>query len=207
MLDRFLDWLAALPIVPAVLVLMVLSSLENVFPPVPADVAVVLGAFLARRAGHSPVLIGALCWAANTASSAGLYFYARSRGRAWVETGWASRLLPPEAVRSLETAYARHGVLGIFLSRFLPGVRAAVTPFAGVVGMSPSRALLPAAIASGIWYAVLIVIGTAVGANWESARRFVDDLNRVLGFVAALAALAGVWWLWKRRRTKPTPSS
>ena len=82
MLDRFLDWLAALPIVPAVLVLMALSSLENVFPPVPADVAVVLGAFLARRAGHSPVLIGALCWAANTASSAGLYFYARSRGRA-----------------------------------------------------------------------------------------------------------------------------
>lgn len=207
MLDRFLDWLVALPTVPAVLVLMALSSLENVFPPVPADVAVVLGAFLARRGGHSAALIGLLCWAANTASSAGLYFYARARGRAWLETGWAARLLPPPAVRSLESAYARHGVLGIFVSRFLPGVRAAVTPFAGVVGLGAWRALLPAAIASAIWYAVLIAIGTAVGANWESARRFVDDLNRVLGIVAALVTLAAVWWLWRRRRARPTTSS
>jgi membrane protein DedA with SNARE-associated domain len=207
MLDRFLDWLVALPTVPAVLVLMALSSLENVFPPVPADVAVVLGAFLARRGGHSAALIGLLCWAANTASSAGIYFYARARGRAWLETGWAAWLLPPPAVRSLESAYARHGVLGIFLSRFLPGVRAAVTPFAGVVGLGAWRALLPAAIASAIWYAVLIAIGTAVGANWESARRFVDDLNRVLGIVAALVTLAAVWWLWKRRRARPTTSS
>jgi membrane-associated protein len=206
MLDRFLDWLIALPTVPAVLVLMALSSLENVFPPVPADVAVVLGAFLARRAGHSAALIGLLCWAANTASSAGLYFYARSRGRGWLETGWAARLLPPEAVRALESAYTRHGVLGIFLSRFLPGVRAAVTPFAGVVGMGPWRALLPAAIASGIWYGILIVIGTAVGANWDAAHRFVDDLNRALGVAAALVTLGGVWWLWKRRRAKPTSS-
>lgn len=204
MIDRFLDWLVALPTVPAFLVLMGLSALENVFPPVPADVAVVLGAFLARRAGRSVALVGLLCWAANTASSAGLYFYARAQGRGWLETGWAARLLPPEAVRSLEVAYARHGMLGIFLSRFLPGVRAAVTPFAGVMGMGPWRALLPASIASAIWYAVLISIGTAVGANWEAARRFVDDLNRVLGVIALLLTLAGAWWLWKRRRAKPT---
>lgn len=202
MLDRFLEWLVALPTVPAYLVLMALSALENVFPPVPADVAVVLGAFLARRAGHSPVVVGLLCWAANTATSGALYFYARAQGRGWLETGWAARLLPPDAVRALETAYARHGMLGIFVSRFLPGVRAAVTPFAGVVGMSPIRALVPAAVASGIWYAVLIAIGAAVGQNWDAARRFVDDLNRVLGVVAALLTLAGGWWLWKRRRRK-----
>jgi membrane protein DedA with SNARE-associated domain len=200
MLDRFLEWLVALPTVPAFLVLMVLSALENVFPPVPADVAVVLGAFVARRAGHSALLVGFLCWAANTASSAALYFYARAQGRDWLQTGWASRLLPADAVRALETAYARHGMFGIFVSRFLPGVRAAVTPFAGVMGMGPLRALVPASVASGIWYGALIAIGMAVGDNWDAARRFVDDLNRALGVVAALVTLAFVWWLWKRRR-------
>lgn len=199
MLDTFLDWLVGLPAAPAYGVLMALSALENVFPPVPADVAVVLGTFVAQRGRHSVALVGLLCWAANTASSSALYFYARAQGRSWLETGWASRLLPPPAVRSLEEAYARHGMLGIFLSRFLPGVRAAVTPFAGVMGVGPWRALVPAAAASGIWYAILITIGTALGLNWESARRLVDDLNRVLGVVALVVTLAGAWWLWKRR--------
>jgi membrane protein DedA with SNARE-associated domain len=203
MLDRFLDWLVALPTVPAFLVLMGLSALENIFPPVPADVAVVLGAFLARRGGHSAALIGLLCWLANTASSAGLYFYARAQGRDWLHTGWAARLVPPHALRSIDVAYARHGTLGIFLSRFLPGVRAAVTPLAGVMGLGPWRTLLPASIASAIWYSVLIAIGSVVGANWEAARRLVDDLNRVLGLIALLVTLAGVGWLWTRRRAGP----
>ncbi len=49
MLDRFLDWVAQLPELLVYIVLMALSALENIFPPVPADVAVVLGAFLAQR--------------------------------------------------------------------------------------------------------------------------------------------------------------
>ena len=202
MLDGFLNWLASLPALPAALVLMALSALENVFPPVPADVAVVLGAFVAQRNGGSVVLMGFLCWAANTASSAALYFYARARGRAWLEKGWVARLMPPDVVAALERAYARHGVLGIFMSRFLPGVRAAVTPFAGVVGMSPARALVPAAAASAIWYAVLVGFGTFLGVNWETARAMVDDANLVLSTLAVLVTAAIVFWLWRRRRAR-----
>jgi len=206
MLDGFLNWLASLPALPAALVLMALSALENVFPPVPADVAVVLGAFVAQRNGGSVALMGFLCWAANTASSAALYFYARARGRAWLEKGWVARLMPPDVVAALERAYARHGVLGIFMSRFLPGVRAAVTPFAGVVGMGPWKALLPASIASALWYAVLVAAGSVLGLNWDAARGLVDNMNRVLGIVALVVALAGGFWLWRRRR-RANPSS
>jgi LPXTG-motif cell wall-anchored protein len=200
MLDAFLNWLASLPALPAALVLMTLSALENVFPPVPADVAVVLGAFLARRNGSSVVLMGFLCWAANTGSSAALYFYARARGRAWLHEGWLARVMTPDVVAALEQAYARHGVFGIFMSRFLPGVRAAVTPFAGVVGMDPWRALVPAAIASAIWYAVLVAVGAVLGLNWDAARRLIDTMNHALGVVALVVALAGGYWLWRRRR-------
>ena len=44
MLERFLDWLSALPTPLTYAVLALMSALENVFPPVPADVAVALGA-------------------------------------------------------------------------------------------------------------------------------------------------------------------
>ena len=114
---------------------MALSAVENVFPPVPADTAVALGAFLARRGEISVVPLGILCWAANTATAAWTYFFARSHGAAFFKEGWGRRILPPAAMTALQEAYAKYGVAAIFLSRFLPGVRAAVTPFAGVVGM------------------------------------------------------------------------
>src|SRR5262245_36932088 len=179
---------------------MALSAIEHLFPPVPAAVAVVLAALLSQRGQTSALPAGVLCWMANTASSAGRCFYARSKGRRFFDTGWPRRLMPPRAIQALEGAYARHGVLGIFLSRFLPGVRAAVTPFAGVLGMRPVKALVPAATASAIWYAFLVVTGTALGLSWESAKHLVEDMNRILGFVALAAVVVLVIWLWRRNR-------
>ena len=199
MLDRFLDWVAQLPELAVYVVLMALSALENIFPPVPADVAVVLGAFLAQRGLTSAPLLGLLCWLANTVSAAGMFFYARHRGPRFFESGWPRKLMPPESIAALRKAYARHGVLGIFLSRFLPGVRAAVTPFAGVVGMSPWKALVPAAIASGIWYTVLVGFGSFLGLNWDTARAKVDDANRVLAAISVVVTLAIGIWLYRRR--------
>jgi membrane protein DedA with SNARE-associated domain len=198
--EALLEWVSQLPGVAVYAVLIALSALENVFPPVPADIAVVLGAFLGRQGIVSAPLLGLLCWMANTASSAGMYFYARTHGRRFFATGWRRKLMPPEAIAVLEKAYGRHGVYGIFFSRFLPGVRAAVTPFAGVVGMDPVKALLPAASASLIWYALLVVVGTALGLTWDSARKTVEDATRILAWIAGAATLAAVFWLWRRAR-------
>jgi membrane protein DedA with SNARE-associated domain len=200
--DALLDWLAGLPTAPTYLALMLLSALENVFPPVPADTAVALGAFLAHRGEVSAPLIGLSCWAANMASAVAIYALARARGRAFFSRGWRSKLLPPEAIDALGEAYARHGVAGIFVTRFLPGLRAAVMPFAGIAGVSPSRALFPAAAASALWYAFLVAAGVAVGRSWESARAAVEEANRTLTILAILATALLLGYLWRLMRAR-----
>jgi membrane protein DedA with SNARE-associated domain len=181
---------------------MALSALENVFPPVPADTAVALGAFLARRGEVSVVPLVLLCWLANVGSAAATYFLARRHGRAFFAAGWGRRILPPSALGALEDGYARWGMAGIFASRFLPGLRAAVTPFAGVAGMPPLRALVPAAAASLLWYAFLAVVGYTLAASWESAKAIVAGANRALGVAAVLATLVVAAWLWRRARRR-----
>jgi membrane protein DedA with SNARE-associated domain len=202
MTERLLAWLGAAPTLPAYVVLIILSALENVFPPVPADVAVALGAFFAQRAGHSTLLLGLLCWLANTASSAGMYAFARARGPAFFTTGLGRKLLPAAALAALRDAYERHGVVGIFFSRFLPGVRAGVTPFAGVVGLPAWRTLVPAALASAIWYAALVSVASALGLEWSAVRRLLERVDATLGAITIVAMTVFVLWLVRRTRRR-----
>lgn len=201
MLDRLLDWLVQLPAVPTYVVLMALSAVENIFPPVPADVAVALGAFLARRGEISVVPLGLLCWAANTGSAAWTYYFARRHGAAFFEAGWGRRLMPPEVMTVLKEAYAKYGVVGIFVSRFLPGLRAGVMPFAGAVGMPAGRALLPAALASFIWYAFLVAAGFTLADNWTAVKALLGSANRALGIAATVALIVFAIWLRRRLRS------
>jgi membrane protein DedA with SNARE-associated domain len=203
MLDAFLDWLAGLPGALTYVVLIALSALENVFPPVPADVAVALGAFLSQRGVTSAPLLGFLCWVGNTASSAGVYALARRRAD-FFRRGWPSRWLTPAVMATLEDAYRRHGVLGIFISRFFPGLRAAVTPFAGMVRLSPARALVPSALASAIWYALLTGAGVWLGQHWDHVRHVVEKVTGTLGLAGFVLTLLIVLWIGRRaRRVRP----
>ena len=120
MLDAVLDSLAALPVVPAYLVLMALSALENVFPPVPADTAVALGAFLARRGHISVVPLAVLCWLANMASASVTYGIARVHGPepTPVDLPW---LLAPAAAGTLVRAIAHALHVGPSGTRFPVG--------------------------------------------------------------------------------------
>jgi membrane protein DedA with SNARE-associated domain len=113
--------------------------------------------------------------------------------------------MPPEILAGLEEAYERHGAAGIFVSRFLPGLRAAVPPFAGVAGLSPARALLPAAIASLLWYAFLAFAGYELAENWDAVKAIVAGTNRALGIAALVLAAAGAAWLWRRSRRAARP--
>jgi membrane protein DedA with SNARE-associated domain len=81
-------------------------------------------------------------------------------------------------------------------------VRAAVTPFAGIVGMPAARALVPAALASAIWYAFLSAAGYALASNWDAVKGLVSDANRALGIAAAVVTLLGALWIWRRSRRR-----
>jgi uncharacterized tellurite resistance protein B-like protein len=128
-----------------------------------------------------------------------VYFVARRYGRRLFATRTGRRLLAPRSLAVIEREYLRFGVAGIFVSRFLPGIRAVVPPFAGLVGLSPVRTFVPMALASGIWYGGLIIIATLIGSNWERINSIVLNINRTLAGAAFLTVVLGVLWYLRRR--------
>jgi LPXTG-motif cell wall-anchored protein len=180
---------------------------ENVVPPLPADAAAALGAFLAHRGRTLIIAVYLVVWISNVAGAAGVYYASRRYGRRFFATPAGRRLLSPDALRVMEREYLRFGLAGIFLTRLFPGVRAVVAPFTGLIGLSPLRAIVPMALASGLWFGAITYIGATVGAEWERIQRIITDVNRGLAIVGVAVALAaGAWYLLRRRRRRPAPT-
>jgi membrane protein DedA with SNARE-associated domain/uncharacterized tellurite resistance protein B-like protein len=192
-----------LPPIAVYSVLALLAAVENVLPPVPSDAAVALGAFLSNHGVTTPLGVFFVTWIANLAGAAGVYFAARRYGRALFATSTGRRLLAPRSLAIIEREYLRFGVAGIFVSRFLPGLRAVVPPFAGLVNLSPARTLIPTGVASAIWYGSIITLASVIGAEWGRINSILLRINRTLGLATVFLIVVGlVWYQFRRQRRR-----
>lgn len=198
-MNGFTTWLLGQREEVVIPLLVLLAAVENVFPPVPADVATALGALWAQRAGHSPWIMGALCFLGNQISAIAVYFWARSRGESVLKNRVFMALVPDAVRPRVAASVERYGGSGVFLSRFLPGVRAAVLPLAAIYGLSPLRALVPAAIASAVWYFLLTAAGVSLGLAYDQVAATVNRATFGLGAVAFALTLATCFWLYRTR--------
>lgn len=201
-MQAFLDWIGALPVAALYAALWLAAMIENVFPPLPADTVVAFGSFLAAR-GHGTVVAAFLfTWSGNVIGAAFMYVMGRRYGAARIER----RLLGQHgsgADQRLRILYGRYGIGALFISRFLPGVRALVPPFAGALRIPAGRSLATIAFASAVWYLVITWLAFRVGSSWEQLAEHVADINRTGAIVAGVLVLVLIGgWLFLRRRAR-----
>jgi membrane protein DedA with SNARE-associated domain/uncharacterized tellurite resistance protein B-like protein len=201
-IESLLQWVSTLPPTAVYAVLALLAAVENVVPPVPSDAAVALGAFLSHRGATTPALVFLVTWLANLIGAGLVYLGARRFGHRLFATRTGRRLLAPRSLAVIEREYLRFGVAGIFISRFLPGIRAVVPPFAGLIRLGAFRTLLPMAAASAVWYGGITLMGSILGAQWERILAILEGVNRTMGILAVILAVAGAVWYWTSRRRR-----
>jgi membrane protein DedA with SNARE-associated domain len=198
-IDAMLAWMEGLPEALIYVVIGVMAGLENIVPPVPADVVALTGGFLAGRGVTDPILSFLVVWICNVSTALLVYWVGRRYGTSFFSGRIGRMLLQPRQMSRLSALYERHGGKVIFFSRYLPGFRAVVPIFAGTSGMSVPRTAIPIMLASGLWYGLIVYLGATAGRNWEQIRAQVEASGRWLGVAAAVLFLAvGIWW-WKTR--------
>ncbi len=202
MVDGLINWLAGLPPVAVYGVIAVMAMIENIFPPFPADTAIALGAFLAHRGVTEPWTVFLVTWVANISSAMAMYFLAARHSAALFGSRLARRLLPEEGLAFVQREYRRLGLTGLFLGRLLPGFRAVVAPFAGLIHVGPIRAGIPMALASALWYGGLVFLAASFGNQFDRVLSIVGGINRTLGFVALALLVALVGWGVRRVRRR-----
>ena len=177
-----------------------LAAIENVFPPIPSDIAtLILAALFLREGPLEPLALWAAAVLGNGAGAMVPWAVARRFGPRIAQSRIGRRLLPPETVSLVEREYVRFGLPGIFLCRLLPAVRFIVSPFAGLVGIGPVRTFVPLLLATGVWYALIVGGGWLLGGQRDALVHVLRDLNLTLFAVGLVVIGAAVLWYLRRQ--------
>ncbi len=110
--------------------------------------------------------------------------------------------------RRLEIArgwFDRWGSPVIFISRFIPGLRAVFPYAAGVSQMPYSRFLPFAALGTILWILGLALLGRAVGSSWQSWRHNLDYVDYVA--LVVLVALIAYFIIRRIRSRESEPAA
>lgn len=198
-----LRWLVSLPEWLVYLVVGLAAAIENIIPPVPADVVVVIGGVITGAGEADPFALFLAVWFGNVSSALLVYALGRRYGKGLFGTRIGEFLLAPHQLEGLQRAYNRFGFPIIFFSRFLPVFRPVVPAFAGISHVSFLRTAPPIALASGLWYGLLVYLGSVAGANWRALLHLVNRFGGWMWGVAGILIVAGVVWWWRSRHPRP----
>jgi len=201
MLETVIAWLGDLPIGTLYVAIAGLSAFENVFPPFPSDGVIAFGSFLASRAHGSPFTVFVLGWFGNVAGAMVTYTLARRFGSDMILKR-LKRYAGPTAENRMKDLIARYGFGGLFVSRFLPGVRAVVPPFAGAMRLPPVKVFLAIASASAVWFGIITFLAFRAGDNWDLLQEYILRSGTWAGVisVAIVALMVAIWLLRRRKR-------
>jgi len=173
------------------------SFVENIFPPMPGDTFVVLGAFLVGRGQMAffPAYVSTL--AGSVLGFMTCYAIGNRWGREWFKDR-RGRLFSREHLDRVEKWFARYGDWVLVFNRFLSGFRAVVSFVAGMAGMNARNVFIFAFVSCLLWNGLLMGLGLWVGQNWAVVLQKYQQVVFILIVVLVLG-----WWLkrcvFKRR--------
>jgi membrane protein DedA with SNARE-associated domain len=195
--------------------IVLLMAIESSFIPFPSEVVVPPAGYLAATGEMSFAGVMAASVLGSLLGAWFNYGFAIRVGRPFFHRYGRWFLVTPKALDRAEAFFARHGEIGTFVGRLLPGIRQLVSLPAGMARMHLGRFTLFTALGAGTWCAVLFGVGYGVGKAGEAM-----DLSKVkdqatgiflLYVLPSLALLVAGYVAWNRgrrnREAAPPPAA
>lgn len=182
------EWIESLPTFQVYAVFLFIAYIENLVPPIPGDVLVAFGGYLAAEdvIGLGPLL------AITTVASAAGFMSAYGVGYRWGgrfpeadRFKWPGRVIDRRVMQRATRWMRRWGLWVVVANRFLAGTRSVIALSAGLSATRPLPTLLAATVSSLVWNSILLGFGWVVKANWAQAGAILNAYGKiVLGALA-----------------------
>lgn len=201
MLQQIINFISTLDPTLIYLVLLFFSFVENIFPPSPSDIVVVIGSTLIANTtvGFIPILL-----ITSFGSAVGfivMYYVGEYLGEKLLRKG-KLKFIKQESLERADKWFNKYGYKLILINRFVPGTRAVISFFSGVHRLKPLPTFCYAAISSFIWNSLLIWLGILLGQNIFLIDYYLNTYSNIVLVITFIVVFYLLFKFWKRKKSR-----
>ncbi|MDF1612757.1 DedA family protein [Stygiobacter electus] len=200
MLEQVIAYINSLDPVIIYLLLFFFSFIENIFPPSPSDIVVVIAATLISKNELDFLVILLITTIASTIGFIAMYLIGEFSGENIIRKG-KLKFIKQEYLEKADKWFHKFGYNLILINRFMPGTRAVISFFCGVHRLNPLRSFIAAATSSLIWNLILIFLGITLGNNIQLVDKYLNTYSNI-GLIVTIILVSFFLIKFLRRRKK-----
>ncbi|TYB36154.1 DedA family protein [Micromonospora sp. AP08] len=180
-----------------------LVALESIIPPIPSEVVLAMAGYLAAEGRFNVVLIVLAATAGSLLGALVLYWLGAALGEERLKC-WLDHipLVDRDDLEKADRWFERHGRWAVLIGRVVPVVRSLVSVPAGANRMPLGEFILLTTLGSGVWNALIVGAGFALGSRWERVNQYSDWFNYAIFAVFAVMIVSWVVKKVRRRRAR-----
>ncbi|KAB1929852.1 DedA family protein [Micromonospora sp. ALFpr18c] len=196
-------WVASVIEVMGPVGVALLVALESIVPPIPSEIVLAMAGFLAHEGTFNVVLVVVAATVGSLVGALVLYWLGAALGEERLKR-WLDRipLVDRDDLEKADRWFERHGRWAVLIGRVVPVVRSLVSVPAGANRMPLGEFILLTTLGSGVWNALIVGAGYALGSRWQNVERYSDWFNYAIGVVFVVMLVTWVIRKVRRRRER-----
>jgi membrane protein DedA with SNARE-associated domain len=188
MIENILNHISDLSPFLIYLILFLFSYFENVFPPSPSDLVVVIGGSLIVTGSTHFIPTFIFTTVGSVLGFMTLYFIGSQIDKKVVRAG-KIKFITADAVEKVEKWFAKYGYATIAVNRFIPGTRSVISFFAGLSELKVLTTITLATLSAAVWNAVMIYLGIIFGDNIERVDFYLSRYQEIVLIITGAVIL------------------
>ncbi|MER5702614.1 DedA family protein [Micromonospora sp. NPDC002296] len=180
-----------------------LVALESIIPPIPSEIVLAMAGYLAAEGRFNLVLIVVAATVGSVVGALVLYWLGAAVGEDRLKR-WLDHipLVDRDDLEKADRWFERHGRWAVLIGRVVPVVRSLVSIPAGANRMPLVEFVLLTTLGSGVWNALIVGAGFALGSRWEEVDQYSSWFNYAIFAVFGVMILSWVVKKVRRRRAR-----
>ncbi len=158
--------------------LFLFAFVENVFPPSPSDLVVVIGGSLVSTGAINFIPALLLTTLGSVVGFMILFYFGSTVDKKVVHSG-KYKYIPVDAIEKVEKWFKRYGYYVIIANRFLPGTRSVISFFAGMSMLNVKKSAILAALSAVVWNTIIIYLGYLFGNNVDLIDKYLSTYSNI----------------------------